>query len=538
MATVYKRTRTKPIPAGAEIVTQRGKRLAVWTDGKTGRKRKAPLNEDSDKILLEAGHYLIQYYDHNSARIEVNSKTPDKDAAEQLAARLETEAMLRKRGFIDTNQERYATERRRPLIEHLADFRAVLLANGNTEKHVNEKVAQVQELIRRCNAEEIKDLTASTVQQEVKSILDLGRSLRTCNSYLQCVKSFTRWMYRDKRTSDDPLVVLQLFNAETDPRHMRRELTEEELTYLLSFVEGHTLRTHNLAGPDRAIVYRIALGTGFRAKELRSLTPESFALNDQPPTVTVDAASSKHRRRDVQPIRQDLADLLRGWLEGRPSGKRLFCKLPRYTARMMRADLDAARAHWLNEDEDEARRKERERSDFLAYEDSSGRFCDFHAMRHTYISTIVASGASVKTAQELARHSSPQLTIGRYSHTRLHDLTGALEALHPVSKPLSLLEDVCAKATGTDGPCQQNASSCQQNASSTAASGGDRLASVGDNTSPEDSRHTTDNDHRNVLSFNASGKRKATAGEPWRAAEGKGFEPSTPCGAPVLQTGR
>ena len=49
--------------------------------------------------------------------------------------------------------------------------------------------------------------------------------------------------------------------------------------------------------------------------------------------------------------------------------------------------------------------------------------------RHTYISGIVAGGASVKTAQELARHSTPMLTIGRYSHARLHDLHGALDAL-------------------------------------------------------------------------------------------------------------
>ena len=47
----------------------------------------------------------------------------------------------------------------------------------------------------------------------------------------------------------------------------------------------------------------------------------------------------------------------------------------------------------------------------------------------TYVSGIVAGGASVKTAQELARHSSPTLTIGRYSHARLHDLQGALDAL-------------------------------------------------------------------------------------------------------------
>jgi hypothetical protein len=74
-------------------------------------------------------------------------------------------------------------------------------------------------------------------------------------------------------------------------------------------------------------------------------------------------------------------------------------------------------------------REQRERSEFLRYENAAGEVADFHATRHTYISGIVAGGASVKTCQELARHSTPVLTIGRYSHTRLHDLTGALDAL-------------------------------------------------------------------------------------------------------------
>jgi hypothetical protein len=52
------------------------------------------------------------------------------------------------------------------------------------------------------------------------------------------------------------------------------------------------------------------------------------------------------------------------------------------------------------------------------------RFLTSTPFRHAYISTVVNSGASVKVAQELARHSSPTLSIGRYSHTRLHGLRG------------------------------------------------------------------------------------------------------------------
>lgn len=53
----------------------------------------------------------------------------------------------------------------------------------------------------------------------------------------------------------------------------------------------------------------------------------------------------------------------------------------------------------------------------------------------------------MKTVEELARHSSPHLTIRLYAYTRLQDLTDALEALPPVSKPLNSLEDVCAEGS-------------------------------------------------------------------------------------------
>ena len=118
---------------------------------------------------------------------------------------------------------------------------------------------------------------------------------------------------------------------------------------------------------------------------------------------------------------------------------------------MLRSDLAAARQEWIGEAATEAEREAREKSDFLAYRNAAGDVADFHATRHTYVSGIVAGGASVKTCQELARHSSPSLTIGRYSHARLHDLQGALESLpsQQADTPAEPERQILA-ATGTD----------------------------------------------------------------------------------------
>ncbi len=64
----------------------------------------------------------------------------------------------------------------------------------------------------------------------------------------------------------------------------------------------------------------------------------------------------------------------------------------------------------------------------IPYETPAG-VCDFHALRAAYISNLVASGASVKTCQVLARHSTPSLTIGVYAKASLHDVQRAVESL-------------------------------------------------------------------------------------------------------------
>jgi hypothetical protein len=71
---------------------------------------------------------------------------------------------------------------------------------------------------------------------------------------------------------------------------------------------------------------------------------------------------------------------------------------------------------------------------------------DFHALRHTYISRLVASGANIKVAQELARHSTPTLTLGRYAHIQLVDQTRALGRLPSIDAPRANVVALAAKA--------------------------------------------------------------------------------------------
>src|SRR5262249_15710745 len=144
------------------------------------------------------------------------------------------------------------------------------------------------------------------------------------------------------------------------------------------------------------------------------------------PTVVCEAAYTKNGKKAEQPIPDALAAALRPWLTTRPHGRPVF-PLPERTAEMIRADLHAAG---------------------IPPETPAGGVA-FHALRAAYISALVSSGASVKTCQTLARHSTPSLTIGVYARASLHDIAGAVEGLPDLTTTRPTAEPT--RATGTDG---------------------------------------------------------------------------------------
>jgi site-specific recombinase XerD len=98
----------------------------------------------------------------------------------------------------------------------------------------------------------------------------------------------------------------------------------------------------------------------------------------------------------------------------------------RRTAETVRRDLKVARKRWIEAAPDEKQRKAREASDFLAYRDHAGAYCDFHSLRHTYITRLMRSGVKTHHAKDLARHASIRTTM-RYTHTEADELSKALQ---------------------------------------------------------------------------------------------------------------
>ena len=350
----------------------------------------------------------------------------------------------------------------RPLLAHLdgepnaPGFRQVLAARGNTARQVQLVCARARRVIEGCRFTYWNDISPSRVmtfldELRAESVDEWGNvkrgiSAQTFNFYLAVFKQFCRWMVKDGRASESPVAHLNGLNVRTDRRHDRRALSVEEIRWLLETTRSEPER-FGMTGPQRAILYRLAIETGLRAGELASLTRVSFDLDGATPTVTVLAAYSKHRREDTLPLRSDTAAELRGLLARKAPDTAAFNSPRGREAAMFRADLAAARTVWMGRAMLPHERRSREESTFLSYRDRSGRVADFHSLRHITGSLLAASGAHPKVAQAVMRHSDINLTMSRYSHVYVGQEADAVAALPDLSLPAEQV----AIATGTDG---------------------------------------------------------------------------------------
>ena len=264
-----------------------------------------------------------------------------------------------------------------------------------------------------------------------------GFGVQTSNHFVASLKAFGNWCLRSRRLAANPFALTHKLNTAADVRHARREFRPHELAGLVAAAKaGPTLR--DLTGEARAMAYTVASMTGLRASELASLTRESFRLDADPPAVQVAAAYSKRRRTDSVPLHPELVEALRAWLADFKAGALLWpgkWASQFWGGQMVKRDLAAARAAWVASAKTAKLRAEREAADDFKPRDREGRCLDFHALRHSFISALVAAGVAPAVAMRLARHSTIALTIDRYTHVNQSESVAGIGKLRlPGSK--------------------------------------------------------------------------------------------------------
>lgn len=294
-----------------------------------------------------------------------------------------------------------------PLVEEYRDY----LARDAGEKHVRVVITRVRRVLAGCRLATVADLRQKCVGANVEAfvwgLLKAEDVLSPTAAYIgKQTRSFTRWLWRKRGLLDfDPLAGIDLPSQETE--HPRRALSAAELAGLIAAADGSGVVFRGLAGPDRAVLYLVAVATGLRVGELARLTPARFDLDADVPALNLHRKATKNKKAAEQPIPPVVATRLRAYLAGRPDADPIWPGLDSdWTADVFRLDLEAAGIPVVVGDEE----------------------ATFHSLRHSFTS-LLATFAPLKVTQELARHSTPTLTIGRYSHTNMREKADAVARL-------------------------------------------------------------------------------------------------------------
>ena len=274
------------------------------------------------------------------------------------------------------------------LSEHIDDFQKFL---GGSTHHAKKRSNAIRKIFNACGFKNWNDISASKVWNYLVEQRDSGAlAQRTFNDRVGAVKHFCRWMVRDRRATESPVGYLKTETV-TENVHERRPLEPDQVRRLLETTKFAPKR-FKLTGPERAMLYRLAIETGLRRNELKSLTVSCFDLDAK--TVTLKPRSTKNKKNAKLPLRPDTVKQLQPFLAVKTSDAQVF-DVPINTADMIKADeADAG----------------------IPYVDSEGRHADFHALRHTTGSWLAANNVHPKVAQAIMRHSDINLSMSRYSH--------------------------------------------------------------------------------------------------------------------------
>lgn len=263
----------------------------------------------------------------------------------------------------------------------------------NRRRHLTfwQKVLKLKQMI------DLKDCAAE-VEKELQKLKEKGRSGKTLANYSESLSAFCSWALERNYLEADPLKSLSSFN--TDPLTKRRAMTLDEINQLLG-----------VCSLEERLLLETAFLSGLRAKELSKLELEHLDLKKG--GLHLDAAWTKNRKPGFQPVPEDLLERLEAFARSgkpkeiyeeryrrrgstqKPPAKPLLY-VPSHTARTLDRLLEKAG---------------------IPKQTPAGKM-DFHACRTAYITLVIESGATIKEAQVLARHSTADLTMNVYGRVR------------------------------------------------------------------------------------------------------------------------
>ena len=360
--------------------------------------------------------WIVRYVDLDGVRKQRSTGTTDKRVAQRVQRKIESDLTYRNAGMIDDIAIAINKASRLPLENHVQEYLEACDLSGQASRRIQGKRNHLLTAFAAMKAKTLSQISADALREWMKDLARKGLSPATVNEYRTSLNAFLNWCKKDRRVAMNNVKHVPPVSTREDKRRNRRALKDSEVERLLNVAEEQDIVNNGREWASRRAVYVVALFTGLRKTELRSLLWGDIDLELK--TLKVREEISKSRREDDLPLHEEVVDILSLLDQGHPN-ENVFVSIP--TIKTFKRDCERAG---------------------ICLVDNKGRTVDFHSLRATFCTRMIRAGVPASHVQRLMRHADIKTTNSHYTDLQLHDLSSAVNTVQLASKASQELEDL------------------------------------------------------------------------------------------------
>ncbi len=414
------------------------------------------ISEEGERAVTLSENWHARWRDENGNMIRRCTGHRDKTNATRYLLEQQERVRKIKTGLITPQELEQEQKGGTSLLDSLESYLEYLTANGTGSTYRKNEKGAINRVLRELPFRTPNDLDHDIFVQWLSTATGRnGKPLsgRNRNHFRDAMLRFTEYLVNENYRTTNPFKKIKTVNEAIGRETKRRAFTQDELTKLFEVTLSRPLKEKQTirrgarkgtqavklrpetvtrwtsVGEERYLIYRTLLFTGLRINELRTLTVARIDLTPNQEAIHLEAHNEKNRQGNTIPIRADLAQQLRDWIDEREKEPtdRLF-SVSGTILKVLNHDLEEAGIEKINQ---------------------QGGKLDIHSFRKTLNTLLRVQGTHDATIRRMLRHTDEGMT-DLYTDDNFLPVRQAIDSL-PAIGMLSKCATKCATSSDFGG---------------------------------------------------------------------------------------